>query len=452
MITGFDFGENYVPPTGFRKYCQVKFGTWPAYSFGLALGQIIASNSYQITLLTGEIGQSAEKLYSIAGIYLAASLFWLLLTRYVKLLYLLTVPFFFYGLAFLLVGTSPFVTDGNNRFWMQNVATGFYAFASASGSLFFAFNFGDEGGAPITIWIWRACWIQALQHAYTLALWFWGSFISSYSAAGKTSFRLSALPVLFPVTLVVALLLWTIGLVLFLGLPSYYRQMPDQVPSLLRSIVKRKITLWFFVAVLLQNYFLSAPYGRNWFFLFSSQHVSTGAVLGLAFGFLIGGWGVFLGWFAFISKRHPWWLPVFAIGLGAPRWAQMLWGTSSFGLFLPWAGSDVTSALVSRCLWLWLGLLDAIQNTGVGLILLLTLTRIHVSVTLMIAQVLGSVATIVARATAPNKLGPGDVFPDFSMGLGAGLGKAWFWVALLAQLMICVGYLKFFRKEQISKP
>jgi alpha-1,3-glucan synthase len=116
----------------------------------LSLGQIIASNSYQITLLTGGIGQSAEKLYTIAGIYLAFSLIWLILTRYVRLLYLLTIPFFLYGSAFLLVGTSPFVQDLNGRFWMQSVATGLYAAASASGSLFFAFNFGDEGMQPIT--------------------------------------------------------------------------------------------------------------------------------------------------------------------------------------------------------------------------------------------------------------------------------------------------------------
>jgi alpha-1,3-glucan synthase len=77
----------------------------------LALGQIIASNPYQITLLTGEIGQSAEKLYAIASIYLAFSLTWCILTQYVKLLYLLTFPFFLYGLAFLLIGTSPFVQD-----------------------------------------------------------------------------------------------------------------------------------------------------------------------------------------------------------------------------------------------------------------------------------------------------------------------------------------------------
>lgn len=111
----------------------------------LALGQIIASNSYQITLLTGEIGQSADKLYAIAGIYLAFSIIWGVSTRFVKLYYLLTLPFFLYGSAFLLIGTSPFVQNLNGRFWMQNVATGVYAAASASGSLFFAFNFGDEG-------------------------------------------------------------------------------------------------------------------------------------------------------------------------------------------------------------------------------------------------------------------------------------------------------------------
>jgi len=31
------------------------------------------------------------------------------------------------------------------RQWARNVATGMYAIASASGSLFFALNFGDEG-------------------------------------------------------------------------------------------------------------------------------------------------------------------------------------------------------------------------------------------------------------------------------------------------------------------
>jgi len=109
--------------------------------------------------------------------------------------------------------------------------------------------------------------------------------------------------------------------------------------------------------------------------------------------------------FAKLSKSHSWIVPIFAIGLGAPRWCQMLWSTSNIGLYLPWAGDAVASALVSRSLWLWLGLLDTIQGVGFGMIFLQTLTRIHVAFTLIAAQVLGSIATIIARACAPNKIG-----------------------------------------------
>jgi alpha-1,3-glucan synthase len=168
--------------------------------------------------------------------------------------------------------------------------------------------------------------------------------------------------------------------------------------------------------------------------------------------FFVGVWGAFLYGFAVLSKSHSWILPVFAIGLGAPRWCQMLWGTSGIGYNVPWAGSPVAGAVVGRCLWLWLGVLDALQGIGIGMILLQTLTRFHVAFTLIAAQVLGSVATILARATAPDKIGPGDVFPDFSQGVSAGLGKAWFWVCLVFQIVICGGFFLFFRKEQLSKP
>jgi alpha-1,3-glucan synthase len=433
-----------------NRFLQIKLGEWPIYAILIAFGQIIASNSYQITLLTGEMGQSAEKLYTIASIYLGGSIIWGVLSRSTKSIYCLSLPWLFYGLAFILVGASPFLDD-NGRSWMQNVATGLYAFASASGGIFFAFNFGDEGGSPIATWIWRACVIQGFQQAYTVMLWFWGSIISGGFSAGQPN-QLSALPVLFPVTLAIGLLLWTCGIFLYVGLPDYYRQSPDEVPSLYKALIRRKTTLWFFVAVILQNYFLSSPYGRNWLYLFSSQHIPVWVILALTAFFFVVVWTLFLVGFALISKRHPWYLPLFALGLGAPRWAQMLWGTSGYGLYLPWAGSPVLSAILSRALWLWLGLLDTVQNAGIGMILMLTLTRIHVSVTMLVAQVIGSIATIVARATAPNNVGPGDVFPNFSEGLGIALSKPWFWVALGAQLLICAGFFKFFRKEQISKP
>jgi alpha-1,3-glucan synthase len=38
------------------------------------------------------------------------------------------------------------------------------------------------------------------------------------------------------------------------------------------------------------------------------------------------------------SKVHSWLVPVFALGLGAPRWAQIWWGTSGMGVYVPWAG------------------------------------------------------------------------------------------------------------------
>jgi alpha-1,3-glucan synthase len=50
-----------------------------------------------------------------------------------------------YGLAFLLVGLAGPIHDSVSRTWLQNVGTGLYSFASSSGSIFFALNFGDEG-------------------------------------------------------------------------------------------------------------------------------------------------------------------------------------------------------------------------------------------------------------------------------------------------------------------
>ena len=52
------------------------------------------------------------------------------------------------------------------------------------------------------------------------------------------------------------------------------------------------------------------------------------------------------------------------MGLGAPRWAQILWSTSTMGDYLPWAAGPIASGLAGRALWLWLGVLDAVQGVG----------------------------------------------------------------------------------------
>ncbi|KKY24110.1 putative alpha-glucan [Phaeomoniella chlamydospora] len=447
----FLLGKDYVPPTGLKKWMQLRIGDWPVYSIFLGFGQIIAANSYQITLLTGSVGQTAGKLYATSAVFLVCSCIWWLMFRHFKSVVSLSLPFFFYGLAFAMIGLAHYASGGG-RTWMQNVGTGFYAVASSSGSVFFALNFGDEGGAPVKSWVFRACVIQGTQQAYVVALWFWGDKLTRASSEGVvTTSLVSDTWVMTAICLPITGMLWIIGILVFFGLPNYYRQAPAKIPSFYRSLLRRKIVLWFFVTVLIQNFFLSAPYGRNWKFLWSSNHAAAWQIVLLAILFFFGVWGLFLWVFSILSKDHSWILPVFAIGLGAPRWCQIWWGTSNVGQYVPWAGGYVAGALVSRSLWLWLGVLDAMQGVGFGMILLQTLTRVHICFTLLFAQVLGSIATICARAFSPNKIGPGPIHPDISAEISA-LWTPWFFIGLAFNLLICAGFFLFFRKEQLSKP
>lgn len=115
-------------------------------------------------------------------------------------------------------------------------------------------------------------------------------------------------------------------------------------------------------------------------------------------------------------------------------------------------GGPIGGAIAGRSLWLWLGVLDSIQGIGIGMALLQTLTRIHVAITLTAAQILGAAVTMIAKASSPDGDGPGAVFPDLSEGVGNAVTKPWFWVALICQLLIPVGFFVFFRKEQLTKP
>ncbi|KAJ5351246.1 hypothetical protein N7452_000220 [Penicillium brevicompactum] len=446
--------SNYVPPTGLKRFMLMKLGDWPVYSIFLAIGQVLALNSYQITLLNGEIGETAEKLYILASIYLGSSIIWWMAFRLVPSIYVVTVPFLIYGLAFFFVGLAGPITSVTSRMWLQNVGTGLYSFASSSGSIYFALNFGDEGGAPLRSWIYRATVIQGTQQLLISFLWYWGSWMASLNQKGNAEFSLAMTNphALLGIGIGLAVLLWLLGALVFFGLPSYYRQTPGQVPTFYLSLFRRRIILWFFYMVFISNYWLSAPYGRNWLYLWSSKHAKMWQIALLVIFFFIFVWAAALWVFHVFSKRHAWFIPIFAIGLGAPRWAQMLWATSNIATYIPWAGGPVAGALLGRSLWLWLGVLDSLQGVGFGMILLHTMTRFHVTFTLLAAQVVGSVATILARATAPNKLGPGDVFPDFSAGIAAGLQKADFWVCLLFMLSINVICIFFYRKEQLTKP
>lgn len=146
-------------------------------------------------------------------------------------------------MAFLLLGVTPYVNSIGGTGWVQNVATGFYAFASASGSIFFALNFGDDGGAPITAWVFRACIIQGMQQAYVVVLWYWGTQISRINSAGseKLSLLQTNPGVLTGVAILIAVIMCAVGWSLYAGLPKYYRQNPGQIPAFYKSLLRRKI-------------------------------------------------------------------------------------------------------------------------------------------------------------------------------------------------------------------
>lgn len=455
--TVFNLGKDYVAPRGVSKIFQRNIvGDWQVYAVLLAVGQILSANSYQITLLQGQLGQSAVRAYVVGSIYLLSSIGWWLVFRFFQSRYVLSLPWFFYGLAFFLIGMGPYANymDGS-RGWLFSCATGFYAVAAASGSLFFSLNFGTEGGTPVSTWIFRASIIQGIQQLYVSGLWRAGSTLdrlgSQSGAKNPASGLLTSNSTLTAITVPIAIILWAIGVLLFFCLPSYYRQRPGAIPSFYRALLRRRVVLWFFVTVILQNYFLATLYGRNWQYLFSSQHAPSWAVGLLLVLFFVGVWGFILYLLYIISKEHSWVPPILGVCLGAPRWCQEFWAVSGIAAYVPWGGAT-SGALLGRTLWLWLGVLDEVQGIGLGMLLLQTLPRFHVAATLMACQVIGSAATIVARASSPDRLGPGDVFPNFALDAHWGLTRAWFWIALFAQVIICLGFLKFFRREQLFKP
>ncbi|KAJ5652602.1 hypothetical protein N7507_010028 [Penicillium longicatenatum] len=386
-------------PPAIQRWLSIRIVDWPIYSMLLALGQMMAANSSHITLLTGSESSPAA-LYILGSLYIITSCGWWLAFRRIPSLYILSLPFVLYSLAFFIIGVASFSPDASGQTWAYHIAAAFYIMGSSSGYLFFSLNFGDDGGSKIESWIYRACLIQGRQNIYVAALFFWGSELASRSRRGA----FASPGVAAGITIPIAALLLTIAAALYTGLPKYYRQSPGKIPAFYKSIFRRKIIIWFSISVVLQNYFLSMPYQRNWAYLWGSTYAPGWMVLLLALTFFIGVWYVLLALLAWRSKTHSWILPIFAAGLGAPRWAQMLWGTSGIGLWVPWiVGGPRGSALGGRILWLWLGVLDSIQGVGFGMMLLQTLTRIHIAATLCGAQLIGTVTTLVASASAPDR-------------------------------------------------
>jgi len=461
---GEDDGELNARPTGaigapvpistpIQVFLLRGIGGWPLYCIILALGQMLAASSFQLVLLGGSSIQSNQDLYVIGTVFFFATLGWYALYTFKPLRWTLSLPFAFYALAFFGVSLpimSPVFQSWEIRHAITLTSTCLYAVASAAGFAFFAFNFGDEAGVQAEVWAFRACVVEGSQQAWAAVLWFWGFKMADHSANFVPS------KYIICATLPLCILVSLLGTVAYLGLPDFYRHKPGHIPNFVATLFRRKLVLWFLVSQMLSLYWLSSLYGRNWSFLWQQNPLPTWQTALLAAFFFIAVWVGLLSTLATLARKHTWILPIFAVGLGAPRWCQILWGTSTVGLYLPWAG--VAGPYLACALWLWLGVLDAVQGVGLGTMLLQTLSRVHVASTIALAQLLGSVVVVIARATAPDKAGPSNVFPNFGLwnpsdGLvGSGLDSWAFWLAGLCQVAIVVGYIYVFRGEQLSKP
>ena len=100
------------------------------------------------------------------------------------------------------------------------------------------------GGAPIKSWVLRACLVQGTQQLYVAALWYWGASLVQLSTTGA-AIASTIIPddVITAITVPIAVLMWAVGILLFVALPNYYRQVPGKVPSFYKSIMRRKIIL-----------------------------------------------------------------------------------------------------------------------------------------------------------------------------------------------------------------
>ena len=138
-------------------------------------------------LLSGSNGETNSELYIIGGVFFGASVFWYLLFRFKPAVWVLSLPWFFFSVAFLLIGL-PSITKSllPAHDIISSVATAAYAVASAGGFAFFGLNFGEEAGAATEVWILRACIVQGSQQIWVAALWYWGDKLNNRAPGATT--------------------------------------------------------------------------------------------------------------------------------------------------------------------------------------------------------------------------------------------------------------------------
>ena len=198
-----------------------------------------------------------------------------------------------------------------------------YAVASAAGFLFFGLNFGEEAGAATEVWVTRACIVQGLQQ-----IWGEQSWSVELVCTYECSFRLVVLGLhtqwrrpdrIHRPSHNYVHCLAACGHVDGLCIPhvlgssrvlppgssnssdesmsdsSSMLQIPPYVPNFFKTLLRRKLVIWFLISEILRDYWLSGPYGRNWQFLWAAAAVPRWVIVVEIAVFFVGVWGLFMG-------------------------------------------------------------------------------------------------------------------------------------------------------------
>lgn len=98
-----------------------------------------------MTLLTGQNYQDNLQLYVLGGIFLASSFVWYTMFWLKPSVYVLSIPWIFFGIAFFLIAIPSLSPSlANTHTIISDIATWSYAVSSAAAFVFFGLNFGEE--------------------------------------------------------------------------------------------------------------------------------------------------------------------------------------------------------------------------------------------------------------------------------------------------------------------
>lgn len=144
VFDSMEYQDQPTPLTPMQMAMQRRMCGWPLYAIILALGQMLGATSFQITLLSGQNWQGDVELYVLGAVFLVASIVWYSLFHLKPSFYVLSAPWIFFAIAFILIGIPAIVPDMPQASLVTGLATWCYAVASAAAFLFFGLNFGEE--------------------------------------------------------------------------------------------------------------------------------------------------------------------------------------------------------------------------------------------------------------------------------------------------------------------